>query len=352
MASQKTWNYDEALANFNSNFNQPGLNSPEYVNWYNSTTMGQENPLTPGRVSGRTWNDILRDNAVQMYGQQAYSMTPEQLESIARNQGILGGKEQSYGEIAMEGLTGPLAIPAAFLTAGTLTGAFSGGAAGAGGMAGAEALGAMGTEAGLGFGGAASTLPGVASASGAGGLAQALGLTDGRTTAQIVGSALPGLLGAYGASQQANAYGNLANQYMGMGAPYRDRLAALYANPESFLTSKEVQIPVQQGTDALARALSIQGNPAQSGTALQELQNYSANQLFGRLGQEKDRLAGFGGLSAYNQAAPTAAGAEINANKGIYDAIGAGAADVLNPPKTLQQLLKELGGAAPRYGLA
>ena len=150
---------------------------------------------------------------------------------------------------------------------------------------------------------------------------------------QILAGAIPAAFGAYGANQQANAYEGLARDYMNMGAPYRGRLADLYNNPSAFLSSPEVQVPVQQGTDALARALSVQGNPIGSGTALQELQNYSANQLFGRLGQEKDRLGGFGGLSAYNQAAPQAASNAIGANKGIYDAFGAGAADVFYPPR-------------------
>lgn len=86
-----------------------------------------------------------------------------------------------------------------------------------------------------------------------------------------------------------------------VGAPYRDRLAGLYADPSSFLSSPEVMAPVQQATDALARALSVKGNPAGSPAAMSEIQNYAANQLFGRLGQEKDRLAQFGGLSAFNQ---------------------------------------------------
>lgn len=181
-------------------------------------------------------------------------------------------------------------------------------------------------------------LPATMTAGGAAATGGGLGLGAG--AALGLGAALPAALGAYGANQQAGAYERLARDYMAMGDPYRQRLAQLYADPTAFLNSPEVKIPVQQGTDALARALSIQGNPAGSGTALQELQNYASNQIFGRLGQEKDRLAGFGGLSAYNQAAPSAAGAGIAANKGIYDAIGAGFADVFNPPTSLADLLK------------
>jgi hypothetical protein len=101
------------------------------------------------------------------------------------------------------------------------------------------------------------------------------------------------------------------------GGPYRERLAALYADPTSFLSSPEVMAPVQQGTDALARALSVRGNPAGSGAALQEIQNYASNQLFGRLGEEKTRLAGFGGLSAYNQSGASVPGIGTNLSPGV-----------------------------------
>lgn len=175
----------------------------------------------------------------------------------------------------------------------------------------------------------------------AGGLGGVLGSIAGSPVTQLLGKLLPGLLGAYGAKEQSNDYEALAREYMAMGAPYRDKLASLYANPGAFLTSPEVQVPVDQATSSLARALSVGGNPIGSGNALQEIQNFSANQLFGRLGQEKDRLAGFGGLSSYNQAAPGASGAAINAQGGVYDALGATAANVFDPPKTLAQTLAE-----------
>jgi hypothetical protein len=168
------------------------------------------------------------------------------------------------------------------------------------------------------------------------------GAGAGISLGQIAAGAIPAAFGAFGANQQARQYGALANQYMAMGAPYRSRLSELYSDPEDWLNSAEVQIPIQQGTNILARSLSTKGNPTGSGNALQELQNYASKQLFDRLGQEKDRLAGFGGLSSYSAAAPSAANAQIGAQKGIYDAIGAGAADIFNPPRriTLQDLMR------------
>lgn len=157
---------------------------------------------------------------------------------------------------------------------------------------------------------------------------------------------IPGVLGAVGAHNQTQAYDRLAQQYMFMGQPYRDRLAALYADPNAFLTSPEVTTPVQQGTNAMARALSVQGNPIGSGHALQELQDYSSNQLFSRLGEEKNRLAGFGGLASYNAAAPSQANAAIGSQGNMFNAIGAGVGAVVNPQPSLVDLYRSMRGLA------
>lgn len=212
------------------------------------------------------------------------------------------------------------------------------------------------------------SVPGAPSGS-SGGTANSAGsalqrILDGtRTTADwlsVLGSAVPGLIGAYGASQQADALQNIANQAnqrwqdtLAMGAPYRTRLSDLYANPSSFLTSPEVTVPVQQGTNALANALSIHGNPAGSGHALQELQDYSANQLFGRLGQEKDRLSGFGGLTAYNNAGAqgpdlTAAIGVLGANSNIYNMLGRSFGGVFGQDNSL---LRSLGYSRSTTGV-
>ena len=124
-------------------------------------------------------------------------------------------------------------------------------------------------------------------------------------------------LGLYGQQndQQMAAYNDRKAMYdaekarlSGLGEPYRGRLEALYNDPNSFLTSNEVQVPVQQATNIMARSLSVGGNPIGSGNALQQLQSYSADQLFGKLGEEKARLGKLGGLegAAYQSpAAPT-----------------------------------------------
>ena len=155
-----------------------------------------------------------------------------------------------------------------------------------------------------------------------------------------------------------------------VGAPYRTRLADLSANPSMFLTSPEVTVPVQQGTDATARALSVHGNPYGNPTSLQGIQDYSANQLFGRLGEEKTRLGAFGGLASYNAGgasipgigttvpATATAGANVGTTAGadlaaqsvkaggdIYGALGYGLGSIFNPVKSLTQQIADLRAA-------
>jgi len=159
---------------------------------------------------------------------------------------------------------------------------------------------------------------------------------------KLGGQVLPSLIGAYGSQKQADAQSDLADKYFGMGAPYRSKLESLYANPSAFLSSPEVQVPVQQGTDALARSLSTQGNPAGSGRALSEIQNYATNSLFGRLGDEKNRLANFGGLSSFNAASPNAAQNAITSQGQVYGDLGYGVGQVLSPQQTsLSNLLRQ-----------
>jgi hypothetical protein len=167
-----------------------------------------------------------------------------------------------------------------------------------------------------------------------------LGIT-GSDAMKALGSLGAAGLGAYASNQQTNALEAQAQRYEGYGAPYRQKLSDLYKDPTSFLSSPEVRVPVDQGTSSLMRSLSTQGNPFGSGNALQQGQSYASDQLFGKLGQEKDRLAGFGGLSSYNQAAPQASTNAINSSSNAWNAVGAGANNIFNPPQTQAQTMAE-----------
>lgn len=233
-------------------------------------------------------------------------------------------------------------------TAGGLEAATSAGTA-ATGVAPAATQGLVGELGAAGAAGTAASGLGGSGASGATGTALSRILDGTYNTSDLLGvggNIGSTLLGVAGSRNQQNALTQLAQQQMAMGAPYRDKLAAIYNDPNAFLKSSEVQTPVQQGTDALARSLSVQGNPMGSGTALQGLQDYSANQLFGRLGEEKNRLAGFGGLTSFNAAAPGTSTAAVNAGSNVYNAVGSGIASLTNPNPSLVDIFKAMKGLA------
>lgn len=179
------------------------------------------------------------------------------------------------------------------------------------------------------------------------GLSQALkaltGSGDNNGLAKILGQLAATGLGIYGANRQAGQIGTLAQQYAGYGAPYRAMLEQSYADPASFLkNSPDIQASVNQGTDALARSLSTQGNPTGNGNSLQQLQNYATQGLYGQLGNQRNQLANFGGLSNFNAAAPGLAGQAITAGGGALNAIGSGISAITNPPTTLEQALNAM----------
>lgn len=171
------------------------------------------------------------------------------------------------------------------------------------------------------------------------------GTATGPELAGILGTLGATGLGVYGANQQQNAMSDLAKQYMQMGAPYRQRLEASYADPAGFLAnSPDIQAAVDQGTGALSRALSAQGgNPAASGRPLQEMQNYATNMLYGQLGNERQRLANFGGLSALTGAAPGANVAAVGQQGNVYNALGYGLDQLTRPQNSLNDLARLLG---------
>lgn len=158
------------------------------------------------------------------------------------------------------------------------------------------------------------------------------------------GGILTDLLGVVGAGSQANAYGNYADWAKGVGQPYRDRLSDSYTNPMGYLSSPEVSGAVQQGTNALARSLSMGGNPVGNGGALQQLQNYSTNQQLDRLNQYRSQLGGFGGMSPINASIPGATNAAIGARGNVWNAGGALGTDIFKPGGPASKLFPNIFG--------
>jgi hypothetical protein len=203
---------------------------------------------------------------------------------------------------------------------------------------------AAGTAAGTGVGtGTAVTGAGTVGTAATGTALQRI--LDGSATTQdyltLTGQVAPSLLGMYASGQQTDALTGLANQYMEMGAPYRSRLAEISADPNQFYESPQAQ----QATESVLRRLSAtHGNVAGSPYA----QALTTDALFGQYGQERDRLAGYGGLTQYNAAAPGAATAAIGSQANFYNALGGGIADVTTPrtqPRTLAEILRAGGYA-------
>ena len=153
-----------------------------------------------------------------------------------------------------------------------------------------------------------------------------------------------------------------------MGAPYRKQLSDLVSDPSSFLQSPGVRASVDQGTNSLARALSAKvGNPIENMTALGDIQGYSTNALYGKLGEEMQRLGTLGGLGSFGTAGATIPGIGTNLNQNVQNAgsqaqtgsiqadrdllgnISYGLSSILNPqPQTNSietQLARLLGGS-------
>lgn len=237
-------------------------------------------------------------------------------------------------------------------TYGVGTGATELGVGGAGvGYGGAEALTTpIGQGSGVAYGGAAGTAAeGAGSAAGAAGTGAATiakGTALSRILAgsgtsddylQLAGQVGPSLLSAYGSKVQADQFGNLANRYESYGAPYRQNLADITNDPSKFYDSPGAT----KATDAILRRLSIAGNPAGNPYS----QALGVDALYKEYGTERDRQAGYGGLTAYNQATPGLAAGAIGAQGTVYSDLGYGVGNVLAPKKTLAQQLAEYKAA-------
>jgi hypothetical protein len=158
---------------------------------------------------------------------------------------------------------------------------------------------------------------------------------------KIGGTVASGLLGGIGASQQTDAFSDLANKYLSLGAPARARLEASYANPQGFLQGPDVQAITQQGSDAAARSLSTQyGNPALAPNAWADLNRINTGNQFNQLSNYRNQLAAQGGLGV----APGAnfdAGAAQSSGTG-YDIAGALIGDLTSPKKSMAEQMREL----------
>jgi hypothetical protein len=151
-------------------------------------------------------------------------------------------------------------------------------------------------------------------------------------------------LGLFGANQQAGAFGDLANKYLDMGQPYRDKLLASYQPGFSMADQPDFQNALDIGAQAAARATSAKvGNPVGNPGAYSEMEKYISGSLaLPALNTYRSQLGTFGQFGT-NQAG-TAQMGEIQSQGGMYDALGYGLGKLTQPKNPYEDMMKGLMG--------
>ncbi len=184
-------------------------------------------------------------------------------------------------------------------------------------------------------------------AAAANGLSTGSGVSNGSGTSsdlmRLIGAIAPAALGAYASHEQSQSLQDLANRYMEFGAPSRARYEASYAPGFSMNMDPGYTDALNNATKSFLHKASINGNPADSPNAWdQTLTDINSKFAYPALQDFRKMNANAGGIANFQTAAPGIDTAAINAGRGVYDAIGAGAADIFNPPRTLTDVLRDL----------
>lgn len=188
-------------------------------------------------------------------------------------------------------------------------------------------------------------------AAGAGGL-----VSDQASTFGIPNNILSGAaqgIGGYLASQsQGDAYKGVADQYLGIGAPYRGQLEQSYQPGFNLASQPGYGDAFNRMADISSRSYSAKmGNPADNPTAQAGILSDVWNQGYlPALTNYRGQLGQFGGLGLNTSGSASMSGAGTAG--GGWEAIGAGIGTALSPPKTsLNDLFKgslSIGGM--KYG--
>lgn len=161
--------------------------------------------------------------------------------------------------------------------------------------------------------------------------------------AGLIGKAAPAALGAVGAKQQADSLSALAEKYMALGAPSRDRYEASYEPGFTMMNDPGYKDALDQSSKATLHGLSVQGNPAGSPNAwAQSLNDLYAKTAYPALQNFRNTNANAGGIASLQTAAPAAATGAIGAQANIFNAIGGGLNDIFSPKQTLAEQLADL----------
>lgn len=200
----------------------------------------------------------------------------------------------------------------------------------------AEGMGSGSVFQGGGAAGAAGSASAGGTAAAAGGSTALSRILDGTATTADYLSVGGGLgaagLGVYGANQQAGALNDLADKYLAIGAPSRARYESSFAPGFTMAKDPGYTDALDQTTKSFLHKASIGGNPAESPNAwMQTLKDVNSTFAYPALQNYRNQNSSTGGYGAFNTAAPAAATGAVNAQTGVYNAIGAGAADIFNP---------------------
>lgn len=159
----------------------------------------------------------------------------------------------------------------------------------------------------------------------------------------LLGKIAPAALGAFASSQSGNDYRDLAEKYMGFGAPSRARYEASFQPGFTMESDPGYKDALDQTTKSFLHKASVSGNPVDSPNAWkQTLSDVNASFAYPALQNYRAVNANTGGLASFTPAAISAESAATGSNKGVYDAIGYGMADIFAPRKKgLAELLQE-----------
>lgn len=169
-------------------------------------------------------------------------------------------------------------------------------------------------------------------------------ILDGTATAadwtSLAGSGLSAGLGVLGANQQADAYKDVADKYLALGAPYRDKLSASYAPGFSMADQPDFMNALNLSADAVARATSTKANTFDPGAQM-EMQKYVSGSLaLPQLNTYRSQLGTFGNLGT--NVAGTTDAASAGQTGSMYNALGYGLGQITQPQSNTNSALSDL----------
>ena len=181
-----------------------------------------------------------------------------------------------------------------------------------------------------------------AATEGGGGLLSTLGSLIPAIPSNVLGGAIQGIGGLLASDAQGDAYKDVSQQFMNIGAPYRNRLDASYQPGFNLWNQPGYAGAFDQAASDATRQWSIQGNPANNpgiqGSILSSVMNQS---YLPALSNYRGGLMQAGGLGLNTSGTASLAGAGSEGSG--WEAIGAGLGTALNPQPSIADLFKQWG---------